>query len=38
MRGLKVDLDGLQVAFENTSWEMSYYLGLETGQVNMITD
>lgn len=37
MRKLKVDLGELEAAFENASWEASYYLDLETGQVVMIT-
>jgi predicted nucleotidyltransferase len=35
---LTVDLLGLMAAFENASWETSYYLDLETGEVIMLTD
>ena len=38
MKKLRVDVDGLTFAFENASWEMSYYLDLETGQVIPITE
>jgi hypothetical protein len=38
MRKLQVDLDELMFAFDNASWEMSYYLDLETGQVVTIFD
>jgi predicted nucleotidyltransferase len=35
---LKVDLPGLMAAFEDASWETSYYLDLKTGEVIMLTD
>ncbi|MGH2592379.1 MAG: UPF0158 family protein [Anaerolineae bacterium] len=38
MLKIKVALAELEVAFDNTSWEMSYYLDLETGEVVMVTD
>jgi hypothetical protein len=38
MNKLKVDLPGLMAAFEDASWETSYYLDLETGEVIMLTD
>jgi predicted nucleotidyltransferase len=38
MKKLRVDLDELALAFENSSWEMSYYLDLEPGQVIWISD
>lgn len=38
MKKLQVDLDELMFAFDNASWEMSYYLDLETGQVVTIFD
>ncbi|UCC61622.1 MAG: hypothetical protein JSV36_12535 [Anaerolineae bacterium] len=38
MKKLRVDVDELTFAFENASWEMSYYLDLETGQVISITE
>ncbi|MBL7162266.1 MAG: hypothetical protein ISS57_06645 [Anaerolineales bacterium] len=28
----------LEMALENASWEMSYYLGLETGEILLVTD
>jgi hypothetical protein len=37
-RKLAIDLDDLDLAFDNASWETSYYLDLETGQVIMVTD
>ena len=36
-RRLRVDLSELEVAFDDASWERSYYLDLETGQVVWIT-
>ena len=36
-RRLKVDLVDLAAAFDNASWEMSYFLDLETGRVILIT-
>jgi predicted nucleotidyltransferase len=38
MNRLKVDLPGLMAAFEDASWETSYYLDLKTGEVIMLTD
>ena len=38
MKKLKVDMIELEAAFEDASWEMSYYLDLETGEVVMLTD
>jgi hypothetical protein len=38
MRRLKLDLSDLVEAFENTSWDMTYYLDLETGKVILVTD
>jgi predicted nucleotidyltransferase len=35
---LKVDLPGLMAAFEDASWETSYYLDRETGEVILLTD
>lgn len=37
-RKLKVDLPELEFAFENTSFEATHYLDLETGRVIRITD
>jgi predicted nucleotidyltransferase len=37
MRKLQVDLGELAMAFEDASWEQSYYLDLETGQVVWIS-
>jgi hypothetical protein len=37
MRRLKVDLDDLELAFENSFPEQSYYLGLETGEVLLVS-
>ena len=37
-RRLKVDLSELEAAFDDTSWERSYYLDLETGKTVMVTD
>ena len=37
MRQLQVDLGELATAFEDASWESSYFLDLETGQVVWIT-
>ena len=37
-RRLKVDLSELEAAFDDTSWERSYYLDLETGETVMVTD
>jgi hypothetical protein len=38
MRKIKMDLSELMYAFEDTSWEASRYLDVETGQVVIITD
>ena len=38
MRKLKLDLSELELAFDNSSWEATYYLDLETGAVAMVTD
>jgi hypothetical protein len=35
---LEVDLPGLVAAFEDASWETSYYLDRETGEVILLTD
>ena len=37
-RRLRVDLSRLEAAFDDTSWERSYYLDLETGKVVTVTD
>ncbi|HAZ31758.1 MAG TPA: hypothetical protein DCY61_03515 [Dehalococcoidia bacterium] len=37
-RRLKVNLSELEEAFEDTSWERSYYLDLETGETVMVTE
>lgn len=37
MKQLPVDLDELALAFENASYEMSYYLDLETGETVLVT-
>jgi hypothetical protein len=37
MKELGIDLGQLEMAFEDASWESSYYLDLETGQVIWIT-
>ena len=38
MKKLRVDMAELEAAFEDASWEMSYYLDLETGEVITVTD
>ncbi len=38
MRRLRVDLDELAAAFDNSSYELTYYLDLETGNLELITD
>ncbi len=38
VRRLKIDLADLELAFENSSWEMNCYLDLESGEVVLITD
>ncbi len=38
LRKLKIDLIQLELAFDNNSFEMQYYLDLHTGQVMLITD
>ena len=37
-RKLRIDLDDLEVAFDDGSPETAWYLSLETGQVVMVTD
>ncbi len=37
-RKLKINLSELEFAFENASWEMAYFLDLETGEVIMMQD
>jgi hypothetical protein len=37
MKELSIDLGQLEMAFEDASWESSYYLDLETGQVIWIS-
>ena len=37
-RRLKVDLSELEMALDNYSWEMNYYLDLETGRVILLTE
>ena len=37
-RRLEVDLSELEAAFDDASWERSYYLDLETGETVMVTD
>jgi hypothetical protein len=37
MRRLPIDLIEMEIAFDNTSPEMSYYLDLETGRVVLVT-
>ncbi len=37
-RRLEVDLSELEIAFDDSSWEHSYYLDRETGEVVMVTD
>ncbi len=38
MRRLRVDLDELASAFDNSSYELSFYLDVETGKVELITE
>ncbi|MCC7165698.1 MAG: hypothetical protein IT331_24585 [Anaerolineae bacterium] len=38
LRLLKIDLDELAFAFENTGYELEYFLDLETGETAMVTD
>jgi Uncharacterised protein family (UPF0158) len=38
MRKLQIDLGELAMAYEDATWERSYYLDLETGQVVWISD
>ena len=38
MKQIKVDLSELEVAFDNSSDEMTYYLNTETGEVVVVTD
>jgi hypothetical protein len=35
---LEVDLPGLMATFEDASWDTSYYLDLDSGEVIMLTD
>ncbi len=35
---LKVDLDELRSAMEDSSWERAYYLDLETGEILSMSD
>ena len=37
-RKLKVDLNELELAFENSSWEIAYFLDKETGSVLMVQE
>lgn len=37
-KALAVDMLGLEIAFEDTTWEHLYYLDLETGEVLMVTE
>lgn len=37
-RKLKIDMADLETAFDNSSWALSYYLDLETGDVPLVTD
>lgn len=37
-RKLKVDMEGLELAFDDRSGEHSHYLDLETGEVVLVTD
>lgn len=37
-RKLKIDMNELELAFDNPSFELSYYLDLETGEVLLVTD
>src|SRR5262249_41211727 len=38
MRKLTIDLAELALAFDNSSWEMTYYFDLDTGDVVLVTD
>ncbi len=38
MRKLKIDWGELEMAFDNGSFEMSYFLDLETGEVPLVSD
>lgn len=38
MKKLEIDWLDLETAFETQSWEMSYFLDKETGQVLMVTE
>ncbi|HEX6384823.1 MAG TPA: UPF0158 family protein [Anaerolineae bacterium] len=38
MKKLPISRFPLEMAFDNSSWEMSYYLDLETGEVLVVTD
>ncbi len=37
-RTFKIALSELEAAFENASWEMAYYLDLETGRITLVAD
>ena len=37
-RRLKIDLSDLELAFENSGFELMYYLDLESGEVLLVTD
>ncbi len=37
-RKLKVDMDGLEMAFDNSSYELNYYLDVQTGEVVLVTE
>jgi hypothetical protein len=38
LRRLKIDLSELELAFENSSWEVAYFLDLETGKVLFVQE
>ncbi len=38
MKKITIDWADLELAFDNSSWEMSYYLDTETGQTLMVMD
>jgi hypothetical protein len=37
-RQLKIDLTELEIAFENSDWEVGYYLDLESGEIIMVQE
>lgn len=37
MKQLSIDWFNLEMAFDNSSWEASYYLDLKNGEVLMVT-